>query len=55
MEHVLGDGAKPDPMCVHHAFNRARLIRPVKVAGNSVAILRDLNVLDDDLSVLDVR
>ena len=54
MKDVLGNGAEPDPMPVYHAFNRALLVRPVKVPGNSIAILHELNVLDDDLSVFGV-
>jgi hypothetical protein len=55
MEHIASYGAEPDAMSMDLAFNCARLVRPVEVTRYLAAKLRDLNVLDDDLAVLNIR
>jgi hypothetical protein len=53
-EDVASHGAESDVVTVDLALNRARLIGAFEIAGDSVAVLRDLNVLDDRLAVVDI-
>src|SRR5271154_551420 len=47
--------AEPDMMHIDLTLNRTRLVRTFEVSGDSVAVLRDLDVLHNDLAVIDVR
>lgn len=55
MEHIASYGAEADTMPMDLPFNRARLFGPVEVTRDLAARLHDLDVLDDDPAVLDIR
>jgi len=47
-------GAEDDVMDVDASLNRARLDRTFEISGDSVAVLRDLDVFHDRFAVLNV-
>ena len=53
VQHIPGDGAESDVVSVDFALNRAGLIGTFEVSRDPIAVLRDLDVLHDRLTVLD--
>ena len=54
IEDVASYGAEPDVMDVNLPFNWTALVRPFEISRDSVSVLLDLEVLDDDLVIVDV-
>jgi hypothetical protein len=53
-EHVASLGAELDVMPGHRSLDSSRLVRPLQMSREFIAVLMDLDVLLDGLAVIDV-